>query len=240
MSKLIRKISGFARSKGEKTSNKYHDEILRIDPLKALYIPIPKVACSSIKRVIADLLDIEIPLNGADIHRADFPIVEAGTLHQYDDYFKFCFVRNPWDRLVSCYSEKIKSDKNFSGKTNSFKNGVHKGFLKYEIFRANMSFEEFLRAVASIPDNEAEQHFRSQHTFLTDKDGKWISDFIGKFENLDQDFHEIFRRLQRPDIQLPLSNQTGHAKYRSYYTDELLDVFRERYAKDISLFEYDF
>ncbi|MBE7382500.1 MAG: sulfotransferase family 2 domain-containing protein [Leptolyngbya sp. SIO1E4] len=240
MSSLIRKTLGLVKVNKNKKATNYSEKIIKIAPLKALYIPIPKVACSSIKRVIANLLKIEIPLDGANIHRAEFPVVDKDSLCKYDDYWKFCFVRNPWDRLVSCYSEKIKPDKNFFGKTNSFENGVHKGFLKYGIFEANMPFEEFLKAVSEIPDCEAEQHFRSQHTFLTDKEGELIADFIGKFENIDQDFHYIFKRLNKPEIHLPKSNRTRHAKYREYYTDEALNIFEKRYSKDIQLFDYEF
>lgn len=240
MYKLTRKISNFMGSQNRTSKANTSEQIIEISPLKALYIPIPKVACSSIKRVIAELLEIEVPSNGRYIHRANLPLVNREFLGKYDNYLKFCFVRNPWDRLVSCYSEKIKPDKSFFGTTNSFENGVHKSLIKYQRFEANMSFEDFLKAVASIPDCEADQHFRSQYTFLIDKDERIIANFIGKFESIDKDFQDIFKKLGKPEIQLPKSNRTHHAKYRSYYTGDLLSIFNKRYSKDIDLFDYNF
>ncbi|MEO1350630.1 MAG: sulfotransferase family 2 domain-containing protein [Cyanobacteria bacterium J06635_15] len=236
----MRKFSRFTQTPPPKPTPYSSEKIIKIVPLKALYIPIPKVACSSVKRAIANLLTIEIPLDGADIHRANFPVVDRSELHKYDNYWKFCFVRNPWDRLVSCYSEKIKPDKNFFGTTNSFSHGVHKGLLKYGVFEANMPFDEFLKAVSSIPDHEADQHFRSQHTFLTDKNGNLITDFIGRFESISQDFNEVFSKLGEPEIELPKSNKTHHQEYRQHYTDDLLSIFEKRYSKDIELFGYHF
>ncbi|KAI9132426.1 sulfotransferase family protein [Acaryochloris sp. CCMEE 5410] len=241
MNSLIQNLSLLSQSKKNITNKNTGEKIIDIAPLKALYIPIPKVACSSIKRAIANFLEIEIPNNGMNIHKAHFSFVNKEKLDQYESYWKFCFVRNPWDRLVSCYSEKIKSDKNFFGETGSFVNGVHKGFLKYKIFEANMPFSEFLKAVASIPDQEAEQHFRSQYTFLTDSSENIIADFIGRFERLEKDFIYILDTLNASSaLELPQSNKTYHKHYRKYYTDESLALFQARYSKDISLFGYEF
>lgn len=241
MNSLIQKFSLISQSRKNTTQTNLGEKIIKIAPLKALYIPIPKVACSSIKRAIANFLSIEIPGNGMNIHRANFPIIEKDNLEQYDSFWKFSFVRNPWDRLVSCYSEKIKPDKFFVGKTDSFVNGVHKGLLKYEIFEANMPFSEFLKAVASIPDQKSDQHFRSQYTFLTNNSGNIIGDFVGKFENLEMDFGYITDTLNAPsELVLLQSNKTHHKHYRKYYTDELLSLFQERYSQDISIFGYNF
>lgn len=241
MNSLIRNLSLLNQSKRNSTKKIVGEKIIEIAPLKALYIPIPKVACSSIKRAIAEFLKIEIPNNGINIHNAHYPIVDRDILHQYDDYWKFCFVRNPWDRLVSCYTEKIKADNNFSGITGSFVNGIHKGFVKYGIFKANMPFNEFLKAVASIPDHEADQHFRSQYTFIVDVHGNSLVDFAGRFENINEDFDSILKTLNASsELSLSRSNKTRHKNYREYYSDESLSIFSERYSQDIIRFNYKF
>lgn len=241
MNKLIRKISRFTQAHPPHTISYSSEKIIEIAPLKALYIPVPKVACSSIKRVMATLIDVEIPGEGVNVHRANFPVVDISALDQYTHYWKFGFVRNPWDRLVSCYSEKIKPDSEFVGKTNSFVKGVHKGLVKYGVFEANMPFDAFLKAIVSIPDHEADQHFRSQHTFLTDTHGHLFANFVGKFETMDEDFQYVMQTLKAPSaITLSRSNKTRHSPYRKYYTDSLMDLFQKRYSKDISLFEYEF
>lgn len=57
---------------------------------KAIYFPIPKVACSSIKVFLTDFAEFSLD-----------------DLDKFKNYFKFAFVRNPWDRLVSCYINKV-------------------------------------------------------------------------------------------------------------------------------------
>jgi chondroitin 4-sulfotransferase 11 len=217
----------------------YQPNGIILHPYQAIYIPVPKVACSSLKRVCARLLDIDTSsVNGT--HSIVFPIVKGAEISQFNNYWKFCFVRNPWDRMLSCFTEKIKEDENFSEPTNSFVNGVHKGLLKYGIFKANMSFEDFLMAIASIPDPKADTHFRSQYTFVTNLKGQLMVDFIGKFENLNEDWSEICDRLKVTDGSLPHYNKTKHNNYREYYTDSLIKIVEQRFAKDIAMFDYKF
>lgn len=231
------------RSRSPKESRGGAEAIL-LGQQKAIYLPIPKVACSSIKKAIADWQEITVTTaaesNVPLIHEAPFEYVDARQGTKFKNYWKFCFVRNPWDRLVSCYKEKIKKDPSFFGKTGSFINGVHIGLVQYNCFRAGMPFEEFVDAVASIPDAEADGHFRSQVQFLSDQRGNVLADFVGRFENLSSDFAYVRRRLKANGLQLPHLNRTNQKTYRSYYTDSLCAKVLERYEDDISTFGYEF
>ncbi len=101
---------------------------------RAIYLFIPKVACSSIKKVIGDTLGLP-PYDPSQpdryIHKRIYPYAKKARIYdRYKDYFKFCFVRNPFDRLVSCYSNKVAQDKNL--KHEYFTNGVARIFKKYK------------------------------------------------------------------------------------------------------------
>ena len=220
---------------------------LRIVPspsvgLGAVYVEIPKVACTSIKVLLAKLIGIDLVAVDGDPHAANFPEPPEPPRSKaplYPGLFTFAFVRNPWDRLVSCYRDKI------AGEVDGFtyftiRPGVANCLARFEAFEAGMSFEGFVNAVASIPDKEADEHFRSQYTFVTDADAQIGIEFIGRFERLADDFEEVRRRTGLPAVELPrLQASRTRVSYASYYTQATCDIVRERFRTDIELFGYD-
>lgn len=205
---------------------------------RAIYFPIPKVACTSILKVCANLLNFKMHPE-LSVHDMYFPAIQdLSKIDNYNDYFKFAFVRNPWDRLVSCYSNKIRADSNFNNQW--FQNGVSRGLLKYNLFRAGMSFEEFANIVIDIPDDKAEKHFKSQYTFLTNGEDKLLIDFVGKFENLNEDLNRVCQQLNIDSIGLPHLQKSSRKDYRSYYSADLKDKVAARFDRDILIFEYEF
>jgi hypothetical protein len=223
----------------------YLNENIVLHKYKAIYFYIPKVACTSLKKVCADLLNVKPATPDSDINRRHYPSVKRNKIEtKYKDYFKFCFVRNPWDRIVSCYNSKIKQDKDIND--SFYTNGVARIFLRFGVFRAGMTFTEFVNAVKDISDKEAEVHFRSQHTFITNKNGNIIVDYVGRFERINEDFSLIFNRIGQSNIKLPhlwghhLDIMEDRKKYREYYTEEIQEIVRKRYSKDIEMFGYEF
>jgi hypothetical protein len=104
-----------------------------------------------------------------------------------------------------------------------------------KIFHKDMSFAEFVEAVAKIPDRVSDIHFRSQHTFLYHRK-KLMVDFVGHFEQLDQDWGLLREKFGLPA--LPHQNRSSHVDYREAYTPELARLAARRYKKDIDLFGY--
>lgn len=189
----------------------------------AAYVQVSKVACSSIKIFIAGLLGI--PLKDGDPHFTELP--EARLPDVPSEYFVFAFVRNPWDRLVSCYRDKVGGEPGEFTHLNT--SGIEYFFEMFE----GMPFDDFVSAVAKIPDIAANEHYRSQHTFLTDR-----VDFIGRFERLDADFSHVLARL---GIEGRLGHRQVSARkmdYRSFYTRATTDAVAQRYAEDIDRFGY--
>jgi len=214
---------------------------------RAIYFFIPKVACTSLKAVCVDLvyakgkqifieIDPRLPYE-ARYHNIPLPYVPRNQIYKYRNYFKFCFVRNPWDRIVSCYCEKIENQ-NFNKDT--YPNAVYNCLVKYGVFKDNMSFDEFVYAIKKIPDNEADTHFKSQYSFIAGQHGELLVDFIGKFENLEEDFKKIAKRLGFSMIKLPHKAQCYHRHYSTYYTNETRQIIAERFKKDIEMFGYQF
>jgi hypothetical protein len=214
-----------------------HQNIL-LEDYKAIYIPILKAACSTLKKICADLLAMPIPMHdiAEEIHLLHFPCAKKYKIKDdYSDYFKFAFVRNPWSRLVSCYNDKINYDKGhvYERYDNSFINYLK----KMKVFSREMSFDRFVEVICDIPDEFAEAHFRSQYTFLTDQNGNILTDFIGYFEHLHADFEFISKKLGT-NIELPHIRQGKARSYTDYYTNKSVRLVERRYEQDIEMFGY--
>ena len=127
------------------------------------------------------------------------------------DYFRFGFVRNPWERVVSCYSNKI------------YHHVLGEPFIDRRL-KHNMPFEDFVDyIVENDKEKEADMHIRSQWTFVNE------CDFVGRFETLDKDFAHVLRVLKLPQHSLRKKNASAREKpWQDYYTKETFDKIAER------------
>ncbi len=213
---------------------------LYLEPYNAVYIDIAKVASSSIKATLALTLNLSMP--DGNPHNVVFPHPPQPAAtggRAYPLWYTFAFVRNPWDRLVSCYRDKIGGEvADFTGFAET---GVAHCLDRFDAFKANMSFNDFVRAVAVIPDEEADEHFRSQVDYITNAKGVVAIDFVGRYEQLDQDFASVVRQINLPnDTTLPRLQAAKPVNYRSYYTPETEALVATRYARDIQVLNYRF
>jgi len=213
---------------------------------------VPKVANTSIKAALTALMpaDIQELSNDGRTERSIYARhrdelfkrnirLYKHQVARYRSYFIFAFVRDPWDRLVSCYRDKIEWGAIMEdGQRHDPRN--RRLYLGQE-FEREMHFDEFVRKVATIPDKRANRHIRSQYTFVTDRHAQLIPHFIGRFGNLSHDFDRVMERIGAKGVSLPhvrrSSEGTGH---RSYYTEELAELVAKRYRRDIELFGFSF
>jgi len=138
----------------------------------------------------------------------------------FSKYYKVTFVRNPWDRMVSLYHNYYDTNK-----------------LKRKFEVPEMTFDEFMHSDVIFKYQTVTLHAMPIME-LTVFNGKQQMDFIGKVENLNQDFAKL-RRFTT--AKLPKSNATKKRKhYSKYYTDETKQMIAEWYHKDIEEFGYTF
>jgi len=210
-----------------------------VDRFRFIYVEIPKVACTSIKYWITELLEMDFDIsNWEKIHEVDFPMIKGiDVKEKYKDYFKFCFVRNTWERLLSCWLSKIKTPDYDDGI--NWRQGVENNFWRYgDMFRSEMSFDDFINSVSQISDEDADAHFRSQYTFIYDEEGNSIVDFIGRFENINNDFKKVCDIINCKNTALAHLYNQRHDHYRKYYNSYTAKSIAKRYEEDIDIFKF--
>lgn len=154
--------------------------------------------------------------------------IGSGPITQYndsanffDEFFKFTFVRNPWDRIVSFY---------FYHKQRNF---------DYYDFN-KISFKKFTLNYLYTQPMQTPLNINQCIDWITDENGNILIDFIGKFENFQEDFNIICDKIGIPRQELPHKNKSKHKHYTEYYDDETRSIVAEKYAKDIEYFGYEF
>ena len=154
---------------------------------KAVYLGNAKVATVSIT---ASLLGVD----GADSYTPVKKMWEwgmvSGKLKNPSSYYKFSFVRNPFSRLVSCYESKYHNDRQYHH-IDKKKMRFYKYLCGY--LRKDEGFDIFIKKIVRIPYWLMDYHFRLQSDILFDNKGRCRVDYVGKFENIQEEFSEIAR-----------------------------------------------
>ena len=140
------------------------------------------------------------------------------TKEQYEKYFKFAVVRNPWDRAFSWY-KNVMRDK------------IHK---KNQGITSDLTFNQFLKI------NIGKGMLRPQTYWLKNYKGLIPLDYIGRFETLQDTFTKIKEHLNLPEIEFPHKKKGSGEDYRSMYDEESIAHVKNVYHEDIQLFGYTF
>ena len=136
-------------------------------------------------------------------------------------YFKFAFVRHPLDRLVSCWNRHTQINNMFN------ENG-----------KPIESFDYFIDKLAS---NEYTDKYRytvlPMVNWLQDENGKIDMEFIGRFENLSNDWDSLAEQIGC-ELPLPRKNNTRHKRWMKYFTPKTRKMMEDYYKEDMETFNY--
>ena len=219
-----------------------------------LFVHIPKAAGQSIEQYFMDRLNLDWEKDRDQLLLGDNPNRTCGTeklAHlsaeeyvrcshlepaEFESLFKFSFVRNPFERIVSEY--------------------------RYRNYFRHRSFRDFvLNKLPRKGWDDQYRHVMPQYDMLHDASGRLLVDFVGRFERLDADFALVCRQLGFDDARLRHRNpsdkwtrnlkrrarnllyQNGESEksgYRAFYDDATREAVNTLYRKDIEAFGYRF
>jgi hypothetical protein len=217
--------------------------LYHLDPqARFLYVETPKVCCTTIKRTLQYVVtDGDLTRIPAQVHDRDAsPITPVpGQTPIADIFFKdpgvftFCYVRNPYTRILSAYLDKMIDN------AWEFNRLAPRLGLSLE---QRPSFLEFLQAIVSIEDIKRDIHFRSQVSML--QPNRINYDYIGRFESFSRSFPELLKRLFPENLEKLLAirgdahRTEASARLGQFYGDTEIALVRAIYDADFHAFGY--
>jgi len=207
--------------------NSYSDNInLYLSGHEVLFFNVPKVASSSIWSYCAQVEKGFKTENFSQIRSIKLPTIKSSEINKYPKVRKIAFVRNPFDRVVSCYRNKIKKK--------------DAQFLRVTGLNENIGFDQFVDYISEVLDSDADRHIRSQFTFIYDHEANLVADHVGRFETFKDDFKYVIKRFGLPEIEINQFNKETKKSYLEFYTQPLIEKLKKRYQLDLMLFGYDY
>ena len=215
---------------------------IHIKDCNLLYGRVPKVANSSIKAVLCRLLK-QKPIKSIKTTSDRFwrecthdqtELLSPNQARKLrGSHYSFSFVRNPFDRLVAAYNNKVIEidDPPLP--------------MRRMGITHNMSFEDFLSALAETPIESYDVHLMPQHHILRSGE-RLVPKFIGRMEQMNDHWTILRKRLRRRGVRLakalPEKNvrRSGDRHLNPYFkSSKLIDQFLEIYGQDVDLFYSD-
>jgi hypothetical protein len=213
----------------------------------------PKVACSKIKIVLQQLEGLSLPPFPLRIHFrdtpglqfvpsvADFSTQEVVEILTSPEWFRFCFVRNPYARLFSAYKSQVMDlSTPYTGLRESIRRQAGYPSREDDI-PGHVGFGDFVRYIGEQPDSERDGHWKSQAGTIHAEAIAY--DFVGRMETFSRDFTRLLDRFGAP---APLKatvaeavNPTPNLPLAAAYDKDLADYVYQVFLDDFHAFGYD-
>ncbi len=205
---------------------------------KCTFLHIPKVAGTSIERFLREI-DLGIPQKV--LRKRGF----SHFLNDHTDYFVFSFVRNPYDRFVSAWKwGELKFSK--EGELPFYKKERSVSFKEYVLLTTDLKYRKDNQNLWSeydeyhtLPQFEFFPNLNGGHYFTDKISPTFTCDFIGRFENLHEDFNAVCSNIGIKQFKLPHAYNSKTFKQAFDWTSELKEKVYNYYKKDFELFNYE-
>ncbi|MCB1475004.1 MAG: sulfotransferase family 2 domain-containing protein [Rhodobiaceae bacterium] len=215
-----------------------------------VFVETPKVACTTIKRALQvyeyERDGVAVPIfSKHSVHQRNLsPLLRINDSSLPKDVwsdrniFKFCVVRNPYERLLSCYLSKIAVPGGPVKKLAlSLKFGV--SVESVEDVSQHIAFDDFVEIVGAQRSFDMNPHWRPQ----SDQTFQGLVEYnkICRFERLQDDLDAVAKALGIPDL-LKLENAPnafGASKQlHDFYNSRTASKVRQIYSRDFEIFGY--
>ncbi len=197
-----------------------------------IFVAVPKTGTHSVRQALRQHMGPRDLEQVGLFVKKHFPIPELARLQhghlslqqirpylrpeEWETFFKFAFVRNPFDRFVSYCAFMTRDSGQFERDPKS--------------------------VMRNILERPPLQHilFQPQHLLVTDAGGKLMTDYVGRVEEMQQSYDEICERIGISTAKLERVNSSQRKDFREYYDQPLIDGVAELYSRDLELFDYQF
>lgn len=197
-----------------------------------VFVAVPKTGTHSVRQALREHLSPDdLEQVGLFVNKR-FPMEELAAIRHghlslsqvrphlgedtFRDYFKFAFVRNPFDRFVSYCAFMTRDSGAFARMPRQ---------VMHEMIRA-APLEHIL--------------FKPQHALLVGDDGELLADGVGRVEQMQESYDRMCARIGIPSRALDKVNASPRGDYRQYFDDKLTEGVAGLYRRDLELFGYGF
>jgi len=209
---------------------------------KLIFTVIPKNANTSIKYVLLKYitpqsLDLLQNLKNTDQFHSRtlkyFNFVDHEFTYNNNDHLRISVVRNPFDRLVSGWRDKIRTLNLSRGRRQRF------GFTQA------CTFEQFINQIYRTKEEDINRHFIPQYRFII-YDNQIFSDRILKFEDLSNQWNKLVNEIEHvyniklDNMTVDLNSTKQKKPYREYYNRKTRKLIEQKFEKDLNEFNYEF
>jgi hypothetical protein len=226
-----------------------------------VFIENSKVGCTKVKKYLLEidnwpkrwdeLIDNEVHIHNKQltgmIGAADLSYSALSIILKDPNYFRFGFVRNPYDRLLSAYKDKIfapqksPDKKSYVGVACSIKSamtGEDRGRINLD--KTPVTFAEFVNYVASQRPYDMDRHWYHQHLTMWHPFCKF--DFIGQFERFSEDLCNVLTKIGAPERLITSVSKRDNPSFlthEKFYDKHLAQTVHRKFRRDFDIYGYD-